>query len=82
MFGGIGWCLVMDVSGQPFVPELNVEGWREKSVTSYQPTPCDVSEDVGPQYCGGGLKSYYILLCFVGHFVPVRLRKNAGNSVR
>jgi len=61
MFRGVGWCLVMDVSGQPIVPDLNVEGWREKSVTSYQPTLRDVSEDVEPEYCAGSLTYYYIL---------------------
>jgi hypothetical protein len=63
----------MDVWGQPIVPDLNVEGWREKSVTSYQPTPRDVSEDVGPQlYCGWGLKSDYISL-FCRTFCSVTL---------
>jgi len=62
MFHGVCWCFVKDVSGQPIVSDLNVEGWREKSVTIYQPTPRDVSEDVGPQYSGGSIKSDYILL--------------------
>ena len=62
----------MDISGQTMFPDLNVEGWREKSVTSYQPTRHDASEDVGPQYCGGSLKSYYILL-FCRSFCSVAL---------
>jgi len=68
MFRGVGLCLVMDVSGHLIVPNLNVEGWRDKSVTSYQPTPRDVSEDVGPEYCGGSLKyDYILLLCKTFH---------------